>query len=541
MWRGLSLAALMALAISRPAHAYEFWLRAQTIGQAYQLRDYQLVGPDLFYGRRRITQTLALRITDVGDLAAARRLARLPNHGLRISFQTYLRVDHDFGDYSTGAIILPGAVPLRRDALDVIPELGDSVASLDLMYGYLQLDGLLDDRLMVQVGRVLADDGWGTTGVDGAHATYDVPGAPIQVGAVGGLRVRQSSPLGVTSYELDGTSGAGCQEYVEGATPGTGSWQLIDRDRTITNNKLTSDYEYCPQRNVHQPTIGVTLATAHTEHWGAEVGYRRTWSDTVGIIGDVNRFNNPDLGLYPNDYGQAPASGTNEERVYARAHGNFKLGDIAVEPYGDARYSIMNAVFDRADAGVRFRLGDHVVEPAVEYFYPTFDGDSIFNAFSIEPTTDARLGWKYGGKGPWHATADAWLRKYAHEDDTTSFAGGGDAGIQRVLGAAWRGGVDLLADTGYGGSRIGGTAEASWRPTQLFYLRGRFIVLAVTQDANASTIAQDYVTQSANVSTTWRVADNVALHLIGEADHDAVHDLQTRAIAVLDLAFLPEP
>ncbi|HET9989060.1 MAG TPA: hypothetical protein VFQ65_11070, partial [Kofleriaceae bacterium] len=79
MSRGACLAIALAVTLAPvPAHAYEFWLHAQTIGQAYQLRDYQLVGPDLFLGRRRVTQTLALRITDVGDLAAARRLARLP-------------------------------------------------------------------------------------------------------------------------------------------------------------------------------------------------------------------------------------------------------------------------------------------------------------------------------------------------------------------------------------------------------------------------------------------------------------------------------
>ncbi len=135
MSRGLARLALAAAGVGlafapRTAHAYEFWLRAQTIGQAYQLRDYRLLGPDLFLGRRRITQTLALRITDVGDLAAARRLARLPQHGLRISWQSYLRIDHDFGDYTAGSITLAG--PLRRDAIDVIPELAESVAGLDL-------------------------------------------------------------------------------------------------------------------------------------------------------------------------------------------------------------------------------------------------------------------------------------------------------------------------------------------------------------------------------------------------------------------------
>jgi len=37
------------------------------------------------------------------------------------------------------------------------------------------------------------------------------------------------------------------------------------------------------------------------------------------------------------------------------------------------------------------------------------------------------------------------------------------------------------------------------------------------------------------------IADAVALHGIVEADVDEIHALQTRAIAVLDLAFAPEP
>jgi len=166
MLRACAVAVVLAVA-ALPAHAYEFWLRTQTIGQAYQLRDYRLVGPDLFLGRRRYTQTLALRIWDVGDLAAARRRAHLPDRGLRISWHSYLRVDHDFGDYTSGQIRLP-AVSRPGDALDVIPELGESTASLELLYGYVELTGLIDDRLTLELGRVLADDGWGQTAVDGA-------------------------------------------------------------------------------------------------------------------------------------------------------------------------------------------------------------------------------------------------------------------------------------------------------------------------------------------------------------------------------------
>src|SRR5262249_23663818 len=157
-------------------------------------------------------------------------------------------------------------------------------------------DGLADDRLRVRVGRVLEDDGWGSTGIDGAEVRYEVPTTPLAVTAVSGLRVRAASPLGASAYELDGTSGAGCQEDLEGPTPGSGRWQLIDRNRAITNNPSTSDFAYCPQREVNQPTFGVTLATAHYKNFGAELGYRRTWSDTVGLIGPVDRLDFPDLG-----------------------------------------------------------------------------------------------------------------------------------------------------------------------------------------------------------------------------------------------------
>ena len=65
------------------------------------------------------------------------------------------------------------------------------------MYGYLTLEGLLDDQLTVDVGRVLVDDGWGTAAIDGARGRYDLP-VPLEVSASAGLRVRASSPLGVS-------------------------------------------------------------------------------------------------------------------------------------------------------------------------------------------------------------------------------------------------------------------------------------------------------------------------------------------------------
>src|SRR5690349_7312590 len=139
MLRGCIVAAVLASSTA-PAVGYEFWLRSQTIGQAYQLREYKLFGPDIFLGRRRYTQTLALRIWDIGDLSANRRRARLPDRGLTVSWQSFLRVDHDFGNYSNGKIAIGNDA--RRDALDVIPELDESLIELDMLYGYLELTGL---------------------------------------------------------------------------------------------------------------------------------------------------------------------------------------------------------------------------------------------------------------------------------------------------------------------------------------------------------------------------------------------------------------
>ena len=522
---------LAIVASSAPARAYEFWLRAHSIGQAYQLRQYRLIGPDLFLGRRRYTETLALRIVDIGGLAAYRSQARLPERGLRISWQSYLRVDHDFGTYTSGRIALSRAT--RRDAIDAIPELADSSAALDLLYGYVALEGLADDALTVKLGRVLVDDGWGSSGLDGATASYALPMLPIEISAAGGLRVRAASPLGISAYELDGTSGAGCQEYVEGPTPGSGAWKLIDRNRILNGTKLASDYELCPQREMRQPSIGVALATSRLRNFGAEVGYRRTWSETVGVFDDADRFMYVDRGLYPNDVGQAPASGVNEERLYARVHGAATAGSILLRPYANLRYSLLHAAVDRADAGVRLERGKHSLEPSAEYFLPTFDGDSIFNVFSIEPTTDVRLGYQYAG--PMRMRASAWLRRYAHEDGASSISAGGEAGIERSFGRTLRGRVDGLYDDGFGGRRVGGTGEVAWRARDDFWLRGRAAVLGVRPDDRAR-----FLTVSGVVSGSLQIAESVGFHVIAEADHDDIYRLSTRMIGVIDLAFAPE-
>ena len=529
------LVLLLVISFPSRADAYEFWLRSQTIGQAFQLREYALVGPDVILGRRRYTETLALRIWDIGDLAKQRRIARLPERGLRISWQSYLRVDHDFGTYANGKI--PDATR-RRDALDIIPELDETLINLDILYGYAEVAGLAD-RVTLRVGRVPFDDGWGSSAMDGGSVRVELP-QPIAVSAAAGLRVRASSPVGLSSYELDGTAGAACTEYVEAATPGAGKWQLVDRNRQIKGSRFSSDLESCPQRDELQPTVAFSVATSRLRAFGAELGYRRTWSNTVGLIGPPDRLDVTDQGLYPNEFGQAPASGVNEERIHARVHGDWKRGDLGVAPYANARFSLLHAAIDRFDTGIRLARGAHSLEPSLEYFLPTFDGDSIFNVFSIEPTTDLRL--RYAHAGVLRATASAWVRKYAHDDDASSVAGGVDAGVERAFAPRWRARADALWDDGYGGRRLGGSTGVAWHPSNTLWLRGRTIVLGVASDDGvAGSPTERYVTVSTVTGATWKIGDTAALHGVAEIDRDEIHGTQFRGLAILDLSFIPEP
>src|SRR5688572_21373908 len=149
----LALALALALAAPRPAAAYEFEIRARTYGQAEELRSIRFVGGSLLLASRRFTQTLALSIWDIGRPSRIWRLydpTPEKRRGPRISFQTYLRLDHDFGEWVTGDIDL-GSRSLS--AVDVIPELENQSLQLDVLYGYLSAEDLLDGVLDVHLGR----------------------------------------------------------------------------------------------------------------------------------------------------------------------------------------------------------------------------------------------------------------------------------------------------------------------------------------------------------------------------------------------------
>lgn len=527
--RSLGTAALVAAVVlaaaPAPAAAYTFAVRARTMAQIYQLRGFRLVGADVHYGVQRFTQTLALTIDDIGGFAADRRRVHRPAGGPRVRLETYLRLDHDFGSWTSGAAML-GTETL--DAADLVPELDESLLGLDLLYGHVTIDGLFDDRLTIRIGRMIGYDAIDIWALDGATVTVRPP-LPLSIELQAGFRVRDSSPLGPARFELDGTTGADCEEYVEGPTPGTGSWRLIDRMSITDNRPLAADLTPCPQRDVRMPTVGAAIETRRTGPISARLAYRRTSSSTVGVIDTVDRLEFDDLGLYPNDAGQAPGDGVNAEHVAAIVRGQFRAGGLRIAPYASTRYSLVDHLVDRAALGAELRLGDHVLTPEVSYRVPTFDADSIWSVFAVEPTTDVRLGWSGFG-----ADASAWLRRY-HDGETDELAYGAEAGAERALARRWLGRADVIADGGYGGARFGATAALRYAAVEHWQLTATLAGWRLSPDDDATWwegIAQGRV--------TWLFDDLYAVHAVLEGSSSRYTPGEVRFLGVLDLSFEPE-
>lgn len=540
----LLLAALVALTIrAGNAVGYEFEIHTRTIGQGYSLRSFRLLGPNLSLDRRRFTQVLNLSLWDLQGGRPHLVLHGPEPKGPRVYFTAYMRIDHDFGDYTTGSLVWGGR---NFDAVDLIPELESDSLALDLLYGYLAVDGLLDGRLDLKVGRQMQVDALDWLAMDGASGRLVTP-FHVAVEAYGGLRVRDSSPLGSATHELDGTSGAECAEYVEGATPGSGSWRPIDRGIPGETNPFTNDFDLCPQREKLQPTFGGALETDGVGPLWARVSYRRTVSRTVGLIGPVDRFAYPDTGLYPDEVGQAPKWGVNEEAVAATVRTRRTFADRRgnLTAYAGGRYSLLHGLIDAGHAGARIGYRAHAAEAEVYYSYPTFDGDSIFNVFSSEPYTDYRLTYDLAPeKAPWRSYLRGWMRRYRTEDplpddqEQSDLAGGVQAGARYRIGRELIARIDLFHEDGYGGRRSGGYGAARWLATSRVGVSTRLGLVDFAADTALNPSATSF---SAEAGVSYVVnPSGVTFHLLGEEIVNRYDHSQFRVIGVVDLAFEPE-
>lgn len=517
---GVAAALLQAASSARPAAAYEYWTRARTSGEAYELRGFRLIGDELSITRRRFSQSLALVLYDLGDLERDRRRnGRAPNRGPIVSWHSYLRLDHDFGTFVTGRL---QTQPTRRqDALDVIPEIEDTTFALRLLYGHLTVDGLFGGRLSLQLGRIAAFDATGALPIDGVAARVAVA-AHVEVRASGGLAVRESSPLAAPYGELDGTSGADCQEYVAAAAGQPGRWQLLDRNRAITDGRYTSDFEYCPQREVRMPTVQLAVASRRFDRIYAEAGYRLARSPTSGV--------------YPDGDAQLPAApgwGTNLEQLYALAQGRWQRGALALEPRAFVRASLVDSVVDRAELELVISRRRHELAPSISRFVPTFDADSIWSVFGAEPSLDLAVDYRY--RGPWQGRAQLWARRY---DAGDAWAWGAAADALRPIARRFTASARAFGDAGYGGERLAFHGELRWSGSRTI-LTGRGAVAWVRGDSATAHQAAPARSGTAAGTATWRLAGGVAVHSMMELSVFS-EDTAIRALAIVDFALESE-
>jgi hypothetical protein len=535
------------------AAAYEFEVRARTIGQGYSLRSFRLLGPSLVLSRRRFTQVLSLDIFDIGELRGPRLGRALydrpyPPKGPHVYFSSYVRIDHDFGDWGEGRLVVDNRV---FDAVDLIPELEDELLDIELLYAFMAAEGLAGGWLDLQIGRQLSTgvlDWWGMDGLTArVHAPHD-----IDIEIFGGVRVRDASALGSATTELDGTGSGECAEYVEGAVPGSGAWRPIDIESPISNRGFDNDYDLCPQREQVMPTFGGAIEGGYEQAgrisvWG-RAEYRRSMSPEPALLGTPDRLDYEDTGLYPDELGQTPGWGTNEERMGAsvRAALGFAGQRGQVVPHAAASYDLLTGSMDEAHAGVRLRYGMHAVEPEVYYSASRFDGDSIFNVFAIDPYTDLRLTYDVRPAArPVSGYARTWTRRYRPIDgEDGSFASGVQVGAGYRRGRAVDARLDLFHEDGYGGRRTGGYGAAGWQITPGTGVRGRVGVVDRAEDGagvrNREIFTVRDTVMALQAGASYRINAGVMLHFMAEHDVSRHDRDETRLVGLLDLAFLPE-
>lgn len=551
----------MAPGLAPDASAYEFEVEAQTFGQGYALRSLRFQGPSLRLPRRRFTQTLGLYIWDIGKEPGLRENLHAPGPAIYIT--TYLRIDHDFGAWSSGTLAYDGRL---LDAVDVIPELESSLLSLEVLYGYMAAEGLFDDKVDIYAGRLLEVSALDWWSMDGVKARVHMP-APALVEVFGGLAVRDSSPLASGVYELDGTGSAECAEYVEGELAGSGGWRPIDRVQIGQGQRFENDYDLCPQRDALMPTFGGRLATRDVDWLDAHITYRRAMSRTPGLIGPVNRFAYPDAGYYPDEANQAPGWGVNSEvlALAGRAHRNVANGRGQVTPYAAARYNLTLGTIDEGHLGARLRYGAHSVEPELYYSFPSFDADSIFNVFSVRPYLDARVTYDVQPEArKLSAYARTWLRRFGTYDDEQDgtqdggeesgpgdLAGGVQVGAryrlpstQNAAGATMAR-LDLFYDGGYGGQRLGGYLSSNWQASRATGLRARLSIIHFDSGwpgAQASEYRQPSSATSIGVQlgASYEIAPGIMAHGIAEQNVNRLATDEWRLLGALEMAFLPE-
>jgi hypothetical protein len=392
------------LGLPAPLLAYDAEVDASIDAQYYTL---QSPWGDPLLRRRRYTETLGLAVWNIQGQDDPR--------GSRLSFQSRMRLDADFGQSSAE----------RRLMSDrYIPGLEE--APLDLMYAYLEGERYLNGYLGFRLGRQYVFDSLGFWSFDG------------------GL-VSLSTPVNLVFEAYAGFEQRG------GGMPTFGT-RRFEAQGVYRGDRYGYEANYYPsflEEAALAPAAGLALEASAFGVLHSRLSYRKVINrDQVNVSPFVDAGD-----------GQYFLSGdrvSSERLGYSLRADAHAVGTLV----GSAVYDFYNQLFSEYGVNADAHLTPNVtVGASFERYTPTFDGDSIFNWFSHGPTTSALARGDMRFSRRVQTTLSGGVRWFETEGDASSYASDGDRDkTGRLFDVLLNGGFRYDIGSGSVGVRGGGEA-----------------------------------------------------------------------------------
>jgi hypothetical protein len=393
-----ALGALAALLVAPLASAYEARVEASLDVQHYS------VGSPFgqpYLQRQRYTSTLGLELDQLeGATAPGKR------RGPQLWFRSRLRVDADFGQEY-----------VERDPSSNRFVPGLEQAPLELMYGYLEGRGFASGLLGFRLGRQYVVDALGYWSFDGAEVELTLP-LHLALSGFAGFEQRPGLPT-----------------LSAGRFGAEGVW------RGNRDGLELGQYPAFLQESALAPAAGAALSVVGLQSFHSKLSYRKVQNHSAVLVSPYFDDANG-LRFYR-------GARTSSERVGYSAQ--VEVPELGAAT-GHAVYDLYNQLLSDAALDLNvYATPSLSVGADVDYYYPTFDGDSIFNWFTHDGMTTAEGRVSYVPKGLLDVSLSSGVRWF----DT--------AGRDVLAGARGRyrfgpGSVVLDASGEYGeiGHRVGG-------------------------------------------------------------------------------------
>ncbi|RMG19983.1 MAG: hypothetical protein D6729_03900 [Deltaproteobacteria bacterium] len=284
----------------------------------------------------------------------------------------------------------------------------------------------LEDRLDLSAGRLMKVDGLDFRYLDGLEAGYLF--GPVRVFAYGGMQVKDTSPLGSPTFELDGVR----SDDTALAERGNLCWVSTVEGRT------------------RDACVGL---------YGDGVAYRFHAAPSIEFGGGFEAY---DLDGFDARlaYHRAMSAGyVDMERVTASVAYAWR----GLELRSTGQYDLYMMRLARADAAVGWNFGDRLYLGGEAMSYaPTFDADSIFNHFNFSPMRELAL---VGRWRPLESLA-VWgrlrLRRYSDVvTGSVDSASGGEVAARLRPGQGRQLSFSFSLLEGYGGTQVHALLEGA--------------------------------------------------------------------------------